>query len=64
MQKNKKIYDLLTVEDVAALLQVNTRTVRNLQESSGFPAPLRIGRLVRWRMVDVKKWLDKTRDRR
>jgi predicted DNA-binding transcriptional regulator AlpA len=45
---------LQKLTDIADRLQVSVRTVYRLP---GFPAPIRMGRLVRWREEDVDAWI-------
>ena len=49
---------LQTLTDIADRLQVSVRTVYRLP---GFPAPIRMGRLVRWRAEDVDAWIAEKR---
>ena len=51
---------LLTSEEVARLLRVNERTLRRLrtEHPESFPAPLRLGRVLRWRASEVKAWME------
>lgn len=48
---------LLSVRQVAALLCLGERTVWKLSASGRMPAPLRIGRAVRWRRVDLERFI-------
>jgi excisionase family DNA binding protein len=48
---------LLTVRDLAAMLQVGTRTIYNLSAAGKLPAPLKIGGSVRWERVVIDTWL-------
>ena len=48
---------LLTVDAVAALLAVSTRTVRRMADSGAMPRPVRLSSLIRWRRDDVDQWL-------
>lgn len=50
--------DILTAEQVAELLQVSPKTVRETAEKHwpGFPRAIRIGRLKRWWKQDVIDW--------
>jgi len=48
---------LLTAADVAGLLSVSLRTVRRLDITGRLPAPLLIGRAVRWRRAEIASWL-------
>jgi len=50
---------LLTAADVAALLQVDQRTLRELRHAGDVPAPIAIGKRLRWRRRDVDGWLAK-----
>lgn len=49
---------LKTLADIADRLQVSIRTVYRLP---GFPPPIRMGRLVRWREEDVDVWIAEQR---
>jgi predicted DNA-binding transcriptional regulator AlpA len=53
---------LLTEHEVANLLTLSIKTVRNWRLSGFGPPHLKLGRLVRYRVSDVKAWL-KTRER-
>ena len=53
--------DVLTIDQVAELLGVSSRTVRNWMDAAGmsFPRPISIGpRLKRWRRSEVQAWLE------
>lgn len=49
---------LLTTEDVAARLQVSKRHIHNLVTDGDFPPPMKVGRLNRWRELDVDFYID------
>lgn len=49
---------LQTLTDIADRLQISVRTVYRLP---GFPAPIRMGRLVRWREEDIDAWIAEKR---
>ncbi len=49
--------DALTVEDVAAVLQVCTRSVRRMVARRVLPAPTRFGRLARWPKETIRNAL-------
>jgi predicted DNA-binding transcriptional regulator AlpA len=55
---------LLTVKDLAAMLDIHERTCWRLAAMAeaghgDFPRPLRIGpKTVRWRLVDIEKYLE------
>ena len=48
----------VTVQDLAALLQVHPRTIRRMSRRGDFPAPIRVGTMLRWREGEVTKYLD------
>jgi predicted DNA-binding transcriptional regulator AlpA len=57
--------DLATLPDdatidvcpLAALLSCSTRHVWRMVDSGAMPQPLRLGRLRRWRVGDVREWV-------
>jgi predicted DNA-binding transcriptional regulator AlpA len=48
---------LLTESEVAGLLRLSVKTLRNWRFSGFGPRHLKMGRLVRYRLGDVKAWL-------
>ncbi len=48
---------LLTVEDVAKLIGVSSKSCYDKYQKGFLPCPIRIGRLLRWRREDIEKWL-------
>lgn len=53
--------DVLTIADLARLLQISVRTVEALIKDGKAPPHIRIGRQRRWRRTDVLQWLDDQR---
>lgn len=49
---------LLTSEDVAARLRISKRHVHNLVTEGNFPPPMKVGRLNRWRELDVDCYVE------
>jgi excisionase family DNA binding protein len=47
---------MLTLKDVAHLLQVSPRTVRRMVESGEFPKAVPVGRGERWTLGEVRQW--------
>ncbi len=45
---------LLTIQQVAALFQVNMRTIRRRVSDGTFPKPVKIGRSLRWNRADLE----------
>ena len=52
------IPSLLSVNDLAELLRVSTRTLWRLKSKGEIPHPVKFGGTVRWRGDDIKKWLN------
>lgn len=50
--------ELLDVKRTAKLMSCSERTVWRLSDSGKMPAPVRIGRLVRWQQRRLAAWLD------
>lgn len=49
---------LMTVKDIAALLNVSERHVWRLQSSARFPQPVKIGRAARWTRRSVVEFIE------
>lgn len=52
------IQRLLTIEEVAELLNVSPRHVANLVKRKQMLQPVRLGRAVRFRLSDIKRFLN------
>jgi excisionase family DNA binding protein len=50
---------LLTADEVAAMLGVSERTLWRLLSAGKVPKPVRFGRNTRWRVAEVKEWIDR-----
>lgn len=48
---------MLTVQDVATLLNCSSRTVYRLADSGRMPRPVKLGALVRWSKAAVEQWI-------
>ena len=59
-QKN----DLLTRDEVLALLKCARSTLYVLMESHGFPRPLKLSTANRWVTTEVEAWLARQADER
>ena len=61
--KNKKVTNaaqaaqLLTVGDVAEILQISVRGVWRQVSIGQFPKPIYVGRLARWQVGIVNEWI-------
>lgn len=48
----------LNAKEIADKLGVSRSGIYSLMKSSHFPAPIKIGRLSRWKVADVTQWLN------
>ena len=48
---------MLTIDDVATLLQCSSRQVYRLSNSERMPRPVRLGSLVRWNRQVLEEWI-------
>lgn len=49
----------VTVRDVAAILKCSRSTVECLRKKDpDFPRPLKLGKIVRWRVSDISTYID------
>lgn len=48
---------MLTVHDVARMLNCSVRTVYRLTDSGRMPRPVKLGALVRWPREQVEAWI-------
>lgn len=49
---------MLSLEEVAAMLCIGQSTVRKLSKDGDFPRGLKLGSATRWRMSDIRAWVD------
>jgi predicted DNA-binding transcriptional regulator AlpA len=49
---------LLCDKDVAVLLSISRATIWRLKSQGKLPPPVRLGKAVRWRKVDIVKWFE------
>jgi excisionase family DNA binding protein len=50
---------MITVDQLAEILHVSTRTVWRLVSGGQLPQPLRFGRNVRWNYAVVRTWIER-----
>ena len=50
---------LLSATQVAEILGLNVRTLRDRRHAGGFPAPVMMGRRPRWKRAAIDAWLAK-----
>jgi prophage regulatory protein len=49
---------LVNAEEVARMLDVSERTLWRLVSAGKVPTPVRIGRSTRWRLAEVRQWIE------
>ena len=49
---------MLTVDQVAAMLNCSSRHVYRLCDTKRMPSPVRLGMLVRWNRTVIEKWIN------
>ena len=59
----RNIEPLWTFADVAEFCQVGVRTVKRWHANGELPAPIRLGRAVRFRPDDIRQWADDRKER-
>jgi excisionase family DNA binding protein len=52
---------LMGADELARQLGVNVRTLRRMRHEGSVPEPIRIGRLLRWKRIDVDRYLQSRR---
>jgi prophage regulatory protein len=55
---------MLKKQDVQQLMQISERTLDYAVKRGDFPKPVKIGRLVRWRQIDIESWVQKQKGQR
>lgn len=50
---------LVNAEEVARLMDVSERTLWRLLSAGKVPPPVRIGRSTRWRLADIRSWIER-----
>ena len=49
---------LISAEELASLLGISERTLWRLLSAGQLPQPLRLGRNTRWRLDEIRYWID------
>ena len=49
---------LITVEELADMLGLSARTIWRMLSGGNMVEPVRIGKNVRWRLHEVRQWID------
>ena len=50
---------LLSIKQVAEILSVSEKTVRRLRDRGKLPPSKKIGRSIRWRYADIRKFVER-----
>lgn len=48
---------LVSAQKLASMLQISRRTLSRLVSAGKILQPVRVGRAVRWRLEEVKRWI-------
>jgi predicted DNA-binding transcriptional regulator AlpA len=48
---------LLDMSEMAAMLKMGPRTLWRFRDSGRLPAPVALGRCIRWRRGDIERWV-------
>jgi excisionase family DNA binding protein len=57
IKDEKGVATMLTVHDVARMLNCSARTVYRLTDAGKMPRPVKLGALVRWPREVVEQWI-------
>lgn len=49
---------LITADELATLLGLSARTVWRMHSAGRLPAPVKLGRAVRWRQKEIDAWIE------
>lgn len=58
MVAKQKPLELLTKEQVAQRLNISLRTVYRLIQTGEIPAPVKLGKMLRWRTDVLDAWIE------
>ncbi len=51
-------FALITLEELAEILHLSSRTLQRKLSAGELPAPIRIGRSIRWPLAVIHKWIE------
>jgi excisionase family DNA binding protein len=52
-----RLYELMTLQDVAQRLKMSTDAVMQRMIDGSLPAPLKLGRHLRWDRTSIEEWI-------
>jgi excisionase family DNA binding protein len=50
---------LICADEVARMMGVSERTLWRLASAGSVPEPVRIGRNTRWRLAEIREWIER-----
>lgn len=50
---------LIKAEEVARMMDISERTLWRLLSAGKVPHPVRIGRSTRWRLAEIRTWIER-----
>jgi len=56
-QKNKIFFQLVSLKEIAALIDCSVSAIQRMRSQGDFPQPIKLGSLLRWRLSDIENWL-------
>lgn len=51
------LHKLIDVKAVAEMCGVSQETIRRLNDRGAMPKPIRLGRAVRWNVLEIQNWI-------
>jgi predicted DNA-binding transcriptional regulator AlpA len=52
-------FRLITAKELAAMLDISIRTIWRRRSDGSMPSPVKVGRSIRWRLLDIRNWIAK-----
>lgn len=50
-------FRLINAKELAAMLDISLRTIWRRRSDGSMPMPVRVGRSIRWRLLDIRNWI-------
>ncbi len=50
-------FRLITAKELAAMLDISIRTIWRRRSDGSLPPPIQIGGSVRWRLIEIREWI-------
>ena len=58
MKNENNSIQLINAKELAGKLLLSARTVWRLRSAGKLPRPVCVGGSIRWRLIDINRWLD------